>query len=54
MEAAGHQVVARIHSCGTAGDGAAVYYDTAETLGFLVEAVEPPAAMPPADFNFSS
>jgi methylmalonyl-CoA/ethylmalonyl-CoA epimerase len=52
MEAAGHPVVARIHSFGTAGDGAAAYYDTVEALGFLVEAVEPPAAMPPADFTF--
>ena len=37
-------------SFGAAGDVAAAYYDTAEALGFLVEAVEPPAAMPPADF----
>jgi len=26
------------------------YFDTADTLGFLVEAVEPPAQMPPMDF----
>jgi len=51
MEAAGHPVIARIHSFGAAGDGAASYYDTAEALGFLVEAVEPPSAMPPADFT---
>jgi catechol 2,3-dioxygenase-like lactoylglutathione lyase family enzyme len=50
MEAAGHPVIARIHSFGAAGDGAAAYYDTAEMLGFLVEAVEPPAEMPPTDF----
>jgi catechol 2,3-dioxygenase-like lactoylglutathione lyase family enzyme len=50
MEAAGHPVVARIHSFGRAGDGAAAYYDTAEALGFLIEAVEPPSEMPPADF----
>jgi methylmalonyl-CoA/ethylmalonyl-CoA epimerase len=50
MEAAGHPVIARIHSFGAAGDGAAAYYDTTEALGFLVEAVEPPAAMPPTDF----
>ena len=31
--------------------GAAAYYDTAEALGFLVEAVEPPSAMPPTDFT---
>jgi methylmalonyl-CoA/ethylmalonyl-CoA epimerase len=51
MEAAGHPAVARIHSFGAAGDGAAAYYDTEEALGFLVEAVEPPARMPPADFT---
>lgn len=50
MEAAGHPVIARIHSFGADGDGAAAYYDTADTLGFLVEAVEPPVQMPPADF----
>jgi hypothetical protein len=51
MEAAGHPAIARIHSFGAAGDGAAAYFDTAEALGFLVEAVEPPAAMPPTDFT---
>src|SRR5215475_12980951 len=30
MEAAGHPAIARIHSFGAGGDGAAVYYDTAE------------------------
>jgi methylmalonyl-CoA/ethylmalonyl-CoA epimerase len=51
MEAAGHPVIARIHSFGAARDGAAAYYDTAEALGFLVEAVEPPSEMPPVDFT---
>jgi methylmalonyl-CoA/ethylmalonyl-CoA epimerase len=51
MEAAGHPVIARIHSFGADGDGAAAYYDTADTLGFLVEAVEPPARMPAPDFT---
>ena len=51
MEAAGHPPIARIHSFGADGDGAAAYYDTAKTLGFLVEAVEPPVAMPPTDFT---
>jgi methylmalonyl-CoA/ethylmalonyl-CoA epimerase len=50
MEAAGHPVIARIHSFGADGDGAAAYFDTADTLGFLVEAVEPPVQMPPTDF----
>jgi methylmalonyl-CoA/ethylmalonyl-CoA epimerase len=51
MEAAGHPVVARIHSFGAAGDGAAAYFDTSEALGFLVEAVELPEGMPPPDFT---
>lgn len=28
----------------------AACYDTADALGFLVEAVEPPVRMPPVDF----
>jgi hypothetical protein len=51
MEAVGHPAIARIHSFGAAGDGAAAYYDTAAALGFLVEAVEPPSRMPPTDFS---
>ena len=51
MEAAGHPAIARIHSFGAAGDGAAAYYDTADALGFLVEAVEPPSQMPPTEFT---
>ena len=51
MEAAGHPAIARIHSFGAAGDGAAAYFDTAEALGFLIEAVEPPSWMPPTDFT---
>ena len=51
MEAMGHAAIARIHSFGAAGDGAAAYYDTADALGFLVEAVEPPAEMPATDFT---
>jgi methylmalonyl-CoA/ethylmalonyl-CoA epimerase len=52
MEAAGHPVIARIHSFGANGDGDASYFDTAEALGFLVEAVEPPTLMPPVEFTF--
>ena len=51
MEAAGHPVIARIHSFGADRDGAAAYYDTADALGFLVEAIEPPARMPAPDFT---
>ena len=52
MEAAGHPPIARIHSFGADGDGAALYFDTADVLGFLVEAVEPPATTPPVDFTY--
>ena len=52
--ATGSGAIARIHSFGAAGDGAAAYFDTAEALGFLVEAVEPPARMPPTDFTLQS
>ena len=51
MEAAGHPAIARVHSFGAAGDGVAAYYDTADALGFLVEAVEPPTQMPSTDFT---
>jgi glyoxalase/bleomycin resistance protein/dioxygenase superfamily protein len=51
MEASGHPAIARIHSFGAAGDGQAAYYDTLDALGFFVEAVEPPSAMPPPDFT---
>jgi hypothetical protein len=51
MEAAGHPAIARMHSFGEAGDGAAACYDTAEALDFLVEAVDAPTSMPPADFT---
>ena len=42
---------ARIHSFGQDGDGVAAYSDATDAVGFLVEAVEPPARMPPADFT---
>jgi hypothetical protein len=51
MEAAGHPVIARIRSFGADRDRAAAYYDTADALGFLIEAVEPPARMPAPDFT---
>ena len=51
MDATSHLPIASIHFFGAAGDGAAAYYDTAETLGFLVEAVELPSQMAPTDFT---
>ena len=49
--AAGHPAIARINSFDPVGDGAAADYDTADALGFLVEAVEPPGEMPAVDFT---
>ena len=51
MQAAGHPTIARIHSFGADRGGAAAYFDTTEPLGFLVEAVEPPARMPAPNFT---
>ena len=51
MAAAGYSAVARIDSFGAAGDGEAAYFDTVEALGFYVEAVVPPAQMPPVEFT---
>lgn len=51
MAAAGYPAVGRIHSFGADGDGEAAYFDTVETLGFYVEAVVPPARMPPVEFT---
>jgi hypothetical protein len=51
MAAAGYPAVGRIHSFGADGDGEAAYFDTVETLGFYVEAVVPPAQMPPVEFT---
>jgi hypothetical protein len=51
MEAAGHPLIARMHSFGAAADGAVAYFDTAEALGFLVRGRR--AARPNATDNFT-
>jgi methylmalonyl-CoA/ethylmalonyl-CoA epimerase len=51
MAAAGHPVVQSGHSFGAEDDGAFAYYDTAQALGFLIEAVEPPGRMPDPAFR---
>jgi catechol 2,3-dioxygenase-like lactoylglutathione lyase family enzyme len=51
MTAAGHPVIQRGHSFGADGDGAFAYFDTAETLGFILEAVESPRRMPDPTFT---
>ena len=49
MTADGYEVVQTGSGFGAAGDGAYAYFDTVADLGFLVEAVEPPARMPDPD-----
>jgi methylmalonyl-CoA/ethylmalonyl-CoA epimerase len=51
MAAAGHRVVQSGHSFGADRDGVFAYYDTAEALGFLIEAVEPPGRLPEPAFR---
>jgi len=46
MEAAGYEAVQVGRGFGADGDGVYAYFDTARVLGYLVEAVEPPARMP--------
>jgi hypothetical protein len=38
-------------SFGAEGDGRFAYYDTTAALGFFLEAVEPPGAMPEPAFR---
>jgi methylmalonyl-CoA/ethylmalonyl-CoA epimerase len=51
MTAAGHPVIQSGHSFGAERDGVFAYYDTAEALGFIIEAVEPPGARPDPAFR---
>jgi hypothetical protein len=46
MADAGYSVIQSGRGFGTADDGAYAYFDTEDHLGFLVEALEPPASMP--------
>jgi methylmalonyl-CoA/ethylmalonyl-CoA epimerase len=51
MAAAGHAVIQSGHSFGAGGDGAFAYFDTADALGFVIEAVQPPDRMPEPAFT---
>jgi methylmalonyl-CoA/ethylmalonyl-CoA epimerase len=51
MAAAGHEVIQRGHSFGGERDGAFAYFDTADALGCILEAVEPPGRMPDPTFT---
>jgi methylmalonyl-CoA/ethylmalonyl-CoA epimerase len=51
MAAAGHRAVQSGHSFGADRDGVFAHYDTAEALGFLIEAVEPPGRLPDPPFR---
>jgi hypothetical protein len=50
MNAAGYDTIMAGSGFGRDGDGSYAYYDTTADLGFVVEAVVPPAAMPELDF----
>jgi catechol 2,3-dioxygenase-like lactoylglutathione lyase family enzyme len=49
MAAAGYAAIQTGSGFGADGDGSYAYFDTANDLGFLVEAVEPPERMPDPD-----
>jgi methylmalonyl-CoA/ethylmalonyl-CoA epimerase len=51
MAAAGHPAIQAGHSFGADRDGVFAYYDTMQALGFLIEAVEPPGALPEPAFR---
>jgi methylmalonyl-CoA/ethylmalonyl-CoA epimerase len=46
MERLGHPVIQSGHSFGAEGDGVFAYYDTAASLGFIVEACELAGSLP--------
>ncbi|HST25731.1 MAG TPA: VOC family protein [Gaiellaceae bacterium] len=49
VAAAGFEAIQTGSGFGASGDGSYAYFDTAQELGFLVEAVEPPERMPDPD-----
>jgi len=51
MTAAGHPAIQAGHSFGAERDGVFAYYETADALGFIIEAVEPPSALPEPAFR---
>lgn len=50
MTGAGYQLIHTGARLGPRRDGAWAYFDTTETLGLVLEAVEPPTSMPPPDY----
>jgi hypothetical protein len=51
MTAAGHPAIQRGHSFGADDDGSFAYFDTADALACILEAVEPPGRMPDPTFT---
>jgi len=41
-----------VHHLGVVVDSLDAYFDTRDRLGLMLEAVEPPARMPPFDFGW--
>jgi methylmalonyl-CoA/ethylmalonyl-CoA epimerase len=54
MEDAGYPVIQSGSGFGVGGDGAYAYFDTADELGVIVEAFEPPESLPEPDFVWPS
>ena len=46
MQALGYEVVQSGRGLGVAGDGAYAYFDTVESLGCMLEAIQPPRQLP--------
>jgi methylmalonyl-CoA/ethylmalonyl-CoA epimerase len=51
MTAAGHPTIQAGHSLGVDRDGVFAYYDTAEALGFIIEAIEMAGELPEPAFR---
>ena len=52
MTALGYPLLQSGRGFGVDGDGAYAYFDSAHVLGCIVEAITPPAQMPPAEYVF--
>ena len=51
MTALGHPVIQSGHSFGAEHDGVFAYYDTADSLGFIIEACELAGRLPEPAFR---
>jgi methylmalonyl-CoA/ethylmalonyl-CoA epimerase len=54
MTQLGHPAILRGHSFGAARDGVCAFYDTADSLGFIIEACEPAGSLPEPAFRLGA